>query len=425
MRRTPSIRQRLANTLLLWSVVSGFGVALAVALAALHEVDELLDDALRAETRLLGPALAASGPVDLPAVIAGQEGDLAWQLLDAQGQVLRRSANAPSEPMEARPHAGFERTGAWRLYGQALGSDGRLLLVAHKNEERLEAGNEVVLSAVLSALAIALVGHLWLRLAVRRELQPIERLSAALEAHDPLVERGHSLGAAERREFEPVHRAIDGLASRLAQRLAHERAFSSHAAHALRTPLAGMDAQLAVALRESPPEGRARLARVREASTRLQRVVRALLDLFRAGGDVRRQPIELRELVATLGIEGPAIEVETGVPLEADPDLLAAALSNLLDNAQRHGARRVCIATPAPGVVRIEDDGPGMPPERAAALRRALAAQDYEDRMGLGLMLADLVARAHGGALVLPETARGFVAELRLTPIGEGTALAG
>jgi signal transduction histidine kinase len=420
----PSIRQRLANTLLLWSLVCSAGVALAVSLAARHEVNELLDDGLRAEARLLGPALAASGPGPLPAVVLGIEGNFAWQLIDAQGQVLRRSANAPETALEVRPHAGFEHTPEWRLYGEALGREGQMLIVAHTNEERIEAGNEVVLSAVLSALTIGLLGVLWLRFAVRRELQPLERLSTALEAHDPLAGGDRTLGAAERRELEPVHRAIDGLGSRLAQRLAHERAFSSHAAHALRTPLAGMDAQLAVALRESPPEGRARLARVREASTRLQRVVRALLDLFRAGGDVRRQAVDLGALVSTLAVEGLAIEVEADAPVDADPDLLAAALANLLDNAQRHGARTVRIGTPAPGAVRLTDDGPGVPPERAAALRRALAAQDYENRMGLGLMLADLVARAHGGALLLPDTPTGFAAELRLTPI-EGATLAG
>jgi C4-dicarboxylate-specific signal transduction histidine kinase len=34
--------------------------------------------------------------------------------------------------------------------------------------------------------------------------------------------------------------------------------------------------------------------------------------------------------------------------------------------------------------------------------------------MGLGLMLSDLIARSHGGVLVLPPVERGFVAELRL-----------
>ena len=69
---------------------------------------------------------------------------------------------------------------------------------------------------------------------------------------------------------------------------------------------------------------------------------------------------------------------------------------------------------PAPGTLRLHDDGRGATPERLADLRAALAAQDYEDHTGLGLMLADLVARAHGGALTLPEVADGFAVELRL-----------
>src|SRR5512134_193270 len=98
----------------------------------------------------------------------------------------------------------------------------------------------------------------WLRLRVRRELQPLQTLSERLRMHDPLA-RSPLLGAAERAELAPVHAAIDALGQRLADRVAQERAFATHAAHALRTPLAGMDAQLAVALREVAPEHQPRL----------------------------------------------------------------------------------------------------------------------------------------------------------------------
>jgi signal transduction histidine kinase len=269
----------------------------------------------------------------------------------------------------------------------------------------------VVQSAVLAALSIGLLGHAWLRLRVRRELEPLEGLSERLARHDPLAAPG--LGLAERAELAPVHRAIDELGERLARRVAHERAFASHAAHALRTPLAGMEAQLAVAQREVPPELRPRLQRVRDASGRLQRVVRSLLDLFRVGAELRRSDVDLKALLAHLPVEGLDVHVDAAT-LHADPDLLAAALANLLDNAQRYGARHVQVSLPAPGTLRLHDDGRGATPERLADLRAALAAQDYEDHTGLGLMLADLVARAHGGALTLPEVADGFAVELRL-----------
>ncbi len=342
------------------------------------------------------------------------EGQFAWQLVSADGRVLRRSANAPVAPLLANGGvAGFSVAADWRVYGSATGREGQRVYVAHTAAERQEAQREVVLGAVLAALSIGLLGYVWLRLRLRRELRPIERLSERLATHDPLAASA-SLGAAERAELAPMHRAIDALGQRLAQRVAHERRVAAHAAHALRTPLAGMDAQLAVALRESAPEAQPRLQRVRDASVRLQRVVRSLLDLFRIGAEVQRQSVRLEALLAHLPVSGLEVTVDAQAHVDADPDLLAAALSNLLDNAQRHGAHRVEVTLPAPGRVRLADDGRGIEPERAAALRAALQAQAYEGQTGLGLMLADLVARAHGGRLELPPMPAGFAAELVL-----------
>ena len=110
--------------------------------------------------------------------------------------------------------------------------------------------------------------------------------------------------------------------------------------------------------------------------------------------------------------------------LEVDVDLLMAALLNLIDNAQQHGASRVTLSMPAPGVLRVHDDGRGVDAARRDAFQVALEAQDYEGRMGLGLMLADLVARAHGGRLRLPEVPQGFAAELLLTGVLAGSPAA-
>jgi signal transduction histidine kinase len=341
-------------------------------------------------------------------------------LLAANGEVVQRSANAPAAALRAVATAGFSDSAEWRVFGAAMGRDGRMLYVAHTVRERVEARAEVALNAVLAALSIGLLGHWWLRARVRDELRPLERLSDKLEHHDPL-DKKQALGAAERAELAPVHAAIDQLGQRLASRVAHERAFASHAAHALRTPLAGMEAQLAVALRESSPAVQQRLQRVRDASSRLQRVVQSLLDLFRVGGEVQRVDVDLKALLAHLPIEGLEVSVQSEGPLRADPDLLAAALANLLDNAKRHGAQRVSVSQPAPDCVRVHDDGPGATPERLRSLREALREQDYDGRMGLGLMLADLVARAHGGVLSLPESVQGFTVELALASAAEDT----
>lgn len=417
-RALPSIRSRLGYALTLWALVWGLAIAVAVGYAAQGEVDELLDESQQITASLLRAALRAGNGDAAPAAAvvplpADTEGNFAWQVVAADGSVLQRSTSAPVQAFHRVAAVGFTTQGEWRVFGSAMGDAGRVLYVAHALRERVEAHAEVAMSAVLAALSIGLLGHWWLRTRVRYELRPLERLSEQLVSLD-LLDRDRPLGGAERAELVPVHAALDELGQRLARRVAHERAFSSHAAHALRTPLAGMQAQLAVALRECTPAQALRLQRVREASHRLQRVVQSLLDLFRVGADVRRSAVDLAHLVAQLPVAGLEVAVQPPGWLAADPDLLAAALANLLDNAERYGARRVLISQPSPGTVRVADDGPGLEPARLLALRAALASQAYDGPTGLGLMLADLVARAHGGAVSLPEVSSGFAVELSL-----------
>lgn len=412
----PSIRARLSRALLGWSALWGAAVAVTIMLAVPHEVNELLDDTLQASAEVLVVLLASHGQAQpegtAPAAPLLHEERFAWQVVGPAG-VLLHSTRAPRTPFRATPSAGFSSADGWRVYGIALGSDGRMLYVAQTQAERREAHFDVAFSAALAALAVGLLGHLWLRAQVRHELAPLAALSQRLAGHDPTAP-GASLGSAEREELQPVHAAIDDLGLRLTRRMASERAFSAHAAHALRTPLAGIDAQLAVALRESPPQLQPRLRRSREAAARLQRVVDALLAMFRSSGEPHRAPVDLPALIPRLPVEGLAIEATPGATVNADSDLLAAALLNLFDNAGRYGARHVRVSVPTPGTVRVQDDGPGVSDERRRALQQAVDAPTDVPGTGLGLRLAALVAHAHGGALRLPPTDRGFAVELVL-----------
>jgi two-component system OmpR family sensor kinase len=187
------------------------------------------------------------------------------------------------------------------------------------------------------------------------------------------------------------------------------------AAHGLRRP-----ARLAVAARTAPPGLAERLVRVRSAAARLQHVVAALLGLFRSADGtaaLQRHAVGLDDLVQRLPPFALSLQAEPGSPLDADADLVAAALLNLFDNAQRHGAREVRLSVAEGGrVLKVRDDGRSIAPERRAELARALAEERYADTGGLGLMLADRVARAHGGRLTLPAVDRGFAADLELGP---------
>lgn len=416
----PSIGTRLANALAMWSVVWGLAVGAAVWLAASSEVDELLDDALLASAAVIATLVPAAPDGTVVADLGNGGGRFAWQVATASGALVARSSRAPLQAWHGTAQPGFSDNDDWRLFGLALGDGGRVLYVAQTRAERQEAQLEVALGAVLAALGVGLLGQVWLRARARAALQPLQALSDRVAAWNlEPTQAGNVLGRVTRRELLPLHEALQTLALRLQTRIANEQAFAAHAAHALRTPLAAIDAQLAVALRQAPPELSERLQRVREAAARLQAVVAALLGLFRSGDEPRRSAFSLQELVQRLPPTPLALKLADGAAaatLHADSDLLVAAMINLLDNAKRHGAHEVLL-TPLPGGgLRLSDDGTGVAGARRIAMQRALDDQAYsgDEGLGLGLMLADRVARAHDGRLQLVAVDRGFAVEIKL-----------
>jgi signal transduction histidine kinase len=419
----PSIRRRLSRALVLVSVAWSLAVSTVVWLVVRHEVDEIMDDTLSESAEVLYGVLQVTGravpqaPAE-PLPAPDHEEHLVWQLLAADGQVQLRSHRAPRQPLQAGLRRGFATVDdAWRVHAMPLPGGQGVLQVAQPVGDRLEARLEAAQYTAGAALLVGLGCALWLSLRVRRELQPLSMMSQAVAAYDPLDPQAR-LAAPKRAELQPMHAAIVALGTRLGHRVRSERAFASHAAHALRTPLAGLVAQLAVAQHQSPPVAQPTLLLARQAADRLRRVVNALLALFRAGHEVDRQAVNLDRLVQQLPLDGLTVTVAAKAPIAADPDLLAAALANLLDNALRHGAHQVQVDAGTQGgqvVIALHDDGPGIAADQAEALQRALDSQQYDvGGTGLGLMLADLVARAHGGRLRLVDVAAGFRVEMRL-----------
>ena len=424
MKGTPSIRSRLSRSVIVIALVWSIAVTAAVWTVIRHEIDELLDNTLQESAQIIFALISyrlehwpeeGSGPVSMPAPKHVER--LIWQLADADNRVVLRSHNAPETVLLKTRNAGFGDVGDdWRVITMPLpGGHGWILHVAQDADERREASIEAAQYTAEVALVIGLVCVFWLRRQLKHELRPVAQLSDAVRNFDPLDTRSQ-LPPVTRAELEPMHHAISALSARLIQRISNERAFSAHAAHALRTPLAGLDAQLAVALRESPPELRTRLLRARSAANRLQRVVTALLALFRSGAEPELQDLSTKDLVAHLTFEGLSISVEGIEWIHADADLIAAALMNLLDNAARHHASHVDITVREEDgiVLRVSDNGSGIPEEKRRGLQAALSTQTYAGQTGLGLMLADMVARAHGGTLKLGDAVPGCTVELHL-----------
>lgn len=422
----PSIRGRLVQSLLWTALAFAALTAVVVWHVISHEMGELMDHELQEAAEIFQSAMG--NQTDAPLASPGADPQLAyekhlvWQVVDgATGAVVRASHKAPAQALLGAPTAAVVWTadGNWRAFTSPLRhSPGHFLVVAQSRSERNEVHEEAVLYTLMAALSVSLLSTLLMNWRIQQELRPLGLLSRSVLAYDPL-QPGTLPRTEPRQELVPIEQSIGELGRRLARRIVSERAFTSHAAHALRTPVAGIDVQLALAAREAPDAIRPRLERARSAATRLGRVMHALLTMFRSGAEPQRQDIDLGELVNDLAFHDLSVSVRQNAPLAADADLLAAALWNLLDNSQRFHARHVRVTAESEGadvVLRVQDDGDGCPPDTRTRLQQSLDRQTYgEDSAlrGLGLVLADLVARAHGGRTVLADSTPGFCVELR------------
>lgn len=417
----PSISQRVSRSLIVISLVWGVAVSLVIGAVVDQEVDEIMDATLRESSQILQPLLSANalrlplgGAQTLPAPAHSEE--VVWQIVDTQLGVILRSHDAPAQPMTSVEHRDIVTApNGWRVLVSDFDGQGRLLMVGQVGLERREAKWDAIQYTVGGALLVGVLGAFWLRHRLRHELLPLSALTRSVALFDPLQPGSSTLAEVDRQELRPVRDAIATLGASLASRVARERSFSAHAAHALRTPLAGMMAQLAAAQRVSPPDAQPMLILARQAADRLRRVVSAILTLFRSGSEVHWQRVDLAALLAQLQVEGLAISVERPAELEADPDLLAAAMANLLDNAARHGATRVHVEVRLQDkgyCIGLSDDGPGISEDQRLLIQAGLTQQSYPSPLGMGLMLADLVARAHAGTLRVPPSTAGFRVEL-------------
>ena len=129
MKAQASIRGGVLRAQLVWSLLGGLALAVALWLTMQSEVDELLDDSLGSSAELLiGPLLeslplARARPDEGPAEPRGAGPRFVWQLVrhDPVATVLASARGAPGLPLVGTPAAGFTNVPGWRVYGRALG----------------------------------------------------------------------------------------------------------------------------------------------------------------------------------------------------------------------------------------------------------------------------------------------------------------
>jgi signal transduction histidine kinase len=228
-------------------------------------------------------------------------------------------------------------------------------------------------------------------------------------------------------ELNTLSRTINGMLDQIEQLVRGVRNVSNSIAHDLRTPLAELRSRLEeLALMRPPPEQA--FSEVDGAVADVDRVIRifdALLRLAEIDAGLRRSgfvAVDAADLAATaVEFYAPAAELK-GIALTfradgptrvaGDPVLLAQALSNLIDNALKFtpndGMIRVAVQSRPGGSVEISvaDNGPGIDDaEKAKVVERFYRgdASRGTPGVGLGLSLAQAVAKLHGSALALSD----------------------
>jgi len=420
-------------------------------LSATRILEQETAEVVEAELRGLLDSFQSGGPSELAGAIrerSREDADAVYLLADARGQAI--AGNLRDWP-DAAPLDGSwvslrlirASTGnAIEVGARAFPVQGNLRLLvgrdfrAQRNFEEalIEAGAVALLAAVLLAGAS---GYILNRIVMSR-IGDIDQTARAIVAGDlstriPVRSSGD--------EYGHLALTLNEMLERIEILVVELRTVTDSLSHDLRTPLTRLKTQIQRAA-DSELDGPVRREALGQAADEADRILSsfsAMIDIARAEAGAAREQFADVDLVpivrGVFELHQPLAE-EQGVKLTFDGEgevkvrghaqFLAQLVSNLVDNALKHGASGAAIAMAVRkdrdmAEVEVADRGAGIPEEhRAFALKRfgRLDAARTTPGSGLGLSLAATLARMHGGELLLEDNAPGLKVRVRMPAAG-------
>jgi len=324
-----------------------------------------------------------------------------------------------------------------RLYALPVVDNGRrfgtvvsaVALDPYEDTERTAFVGALILAALLLA-AVAVLSR-WM---LGRALEPVSRMTAAAAAWRASdLDRRFALGEPYD-ELTRLAATLDDLLEQIAASLRHEQRFTAELSHELRTPLARISAETELMLRRerTPDEYRDALDSIQRSADTMARTVEALVAAAQHEAGLTRTTSDVRDVVSSaIGAtrqNGALVDIGVSLPDEpvrvaVDGQLAERMLQPLLDNATRYGhvvnvsvVRGNTVAS-----IAIDDDGPGVAGDERDMIFEPGArgsASAGHDGAGLGLALAQRLARSAGGAIVAEPNEGGgrFTLKLPLAP---------
>ena len=266
-----------------------------------------------------------------------------------------------------------------------------------------------------SALFLYVIAGLFMR----NQVRAIRRLARSAEAFGMGrdVPQIRPEGASEVRQAAA---AFNRMQERIRRFLAQRTEMLAGVSHDLRTPLTRM--RLALAMLPHTDELRQDVAEMTADVEEMDRMIGGYLAFARGEGTEQAQPVDLSAILDDVAAgarrSGAVIDLDVpaGLTLKLRADAVRRAVTNLVDNARRHG-RHVALAAVSQErsvLVTVDDDGPGIPADRRESVFRPFESGS-SGGTGLGLTIARDIVRAHGGEIVLEDSPLGGLrARIRL-----------
>ncbi|CAA7611481.1 Signal transduction histidine kinase [Candidatus Terasakiella magnetica] len=215
-------------------------------------------------------------------------------------------------------------------------------------------------------------------------------------------------------EVRQAAQAFNLMRERIQRQIQQRTEMLAGVSHDLRTPLTRMKLQLAIL---GDIDGRAELD---EDVAEMEMMVEGYLAFARGEGSEAPEPTDLPalvdEVVGRFRRQGSTLDLhnEGEIIMPIRPNAMGRALGNLIGNALRYGGHvwvRVGRRQDAAEVL-IDDDGPGIPPDRREDVFKAFTRLDNSRNpstggVGLGLTIARDIARSHGGDVLLEDSPLG------------------
>jgi two-component system sensor histidine kinase ChvG len=313
------------------------------------------------------------------------------------------------------------------VISSAVPFDGNVLL-ATDNDRTFTHDVRRQRALIVSAMALVIIISVLLSIFLARTIvRPLRRL--AIAAHRVRLGRSREVNVprlpSRTDEIGLLARAVSDMSGSLRQRIDNIEAFAADVTHELKNPLASLRSAVDGLDRVEQPQLKQKLLTIaREDVGRLDRLINDISEAARTDAELARATFERVDL-------GPLIEQivsswenrrETGdariafarprkdtAVVMGKPDRLARAINAIIDNAVSFSPPGGLVEIAAAHVgdeirIRIDDEGPGVPPEAREAIFNRFHSvrpegESFGRHSGLGLAIAQAIVKGHDGEI--------------------------